>query len=81
MTPALLGVGVAESGGEPVFPTPSSGTPSVEFGGESGAVQLEYGYLPMIRQSGKALKGEPTSIVQHANGLPKQIAIRDNRPY
>ncbi len=31
---------MAESGGEPVFPTPSSGTPSVEFGGERGAVQL-----------------------------------------
>ncbi len=26
--------------GEPVMPTPSSGTPSVEFGEESGAVQL-----------------------------------------
>ena len=39
----------------------------------------EYGYLPLIQQSGKALKGEPTSIIQHANGQPKQIAIRDSK--
>lgn len=39
----------------------------------------EYGHLPLVRESGKALKGEPTTIIQHANGLPKQIAIRDSR--
>ncbi len=41
-TPALLGVEVAVSGWRPVFPTPSSGTPSVTMGNESGAVQLGY---------------------------------------
>ena len=35
--------------------------------------------LTLVRQSGKAVKGEPVSILQHANGLPKQIAMRDSR--
>lgn len=38
-----------------------------------------FGSLKLIRESGKALKGEPVSIIQHADGLPKQIAIRNSR--
>jgi V8-like Glu-specific endopeptidase len=38
----------------------------------------DYGHLHLIRESGKALKGEYVSILQHPNGLPKQIAIHDS---
>lgn len=38
----------------------------------------DFGHLFLIRESGKALKGEPVSIFQHANGLPKQIAMRNS---
>ncbi len=40
------------------------------------AVPLErYGWLPLIPVSGKAVVDEAVSIIQHPDGLPKQIAI------
>jgi endonuclease G len=38
-----------------------------------------YGVLPLRRASGKALVGEPVTIIQHPEGGPKRIALRDNR--
>ena len=38
----------------------------------------EYGHLRLIKETGKAIKHEPMSVIQHANGLPKQIAMRDS---
>ena len=47
--------------------------------GSLGHTADHYGRVRLIRPSGKALKGEPVSIVQHADGLPKQIAVRNSR--
>jgi endonuclease G len=38
-----------------------------------------YGHIPLIAGSGKALKGESVSIIQHPKGAPKAIAIRSNQ--
>lgn len=38
----------------------------------------EFGYLPLIAASGKALVGEAVSIIQHPSGAPKTIAVRSN---
>lgn len=51
---------------------------SVESTGSRGSSILDYGMLTLIEESGKALKGEPVSIMQHPGGLPKQISIRDS---
>lgn len=40
----------------------------------------DYGWLPMVEfQDGSVLIDEFVNIVQHPNGQPKQIAIRDNQ--
>ncbi len=46
---------------------------------KDGRSLSDYGNLNLIRESGKAVKAESVSIIQHANGLPKQIAIHDSR--
>ena len=38
-----------------------------------------YGWLPLIEDSGKLLVGETVNIIQHPNGEPKQLAIRNNQ--
>ena len=40
---------------------------------------LNYGWLPLIPQTGKLVVGETVNIIQHPNGEPKQLAIRDNK--
>jgi len=40
---------------------------------------LTYGWLPLIPQIGKLVVGETVNIIQHPNGEPKQLAIRDNK--
>lgn len=52
---------------------------AVQSVGSLGNDLAHYGKLQLISESGKALKGEPVSIIQHADGLPKQIAIRNSR--
>lgn len=52
---------------------------SVDSVGSQGSSIDHYGALPLIEDPGKALKGESVSIIQHADGLPKQIAIRNSR--
>ncbi len=51
---------------------------AVAMTGSQGTDIREFGAMRLIEESGKALKGEPVSILQHPGGLPKQIAIRDS---
>jgi endonuclease G len=44
-----------------------------------GTPLTEFGYLPLMQASGKAIDGEWVSIIQHPGGQPKQIAIRDSQ--
>ena len=39
----------------------------------------EFGWLRLIEETGKVLVGETVNIIQHPNGEPKQLAIRENR--
>lgn len=36
-------------------------------------------WLPLIEEQGKVLVGEYVNIIQHPNGEPKQLALRENR--
>lgn len=38
-----------------------------------------YGWIRLIEDQGKLLVGEWVNIIQHPNGEPKQLAIRENR--
>lgn len=38
----------------------------------------DFGYLPLLPKPGKILEGEYVSIIQHPNGGPKAITIREN---
>lgn len=51
---------------------------SVASTGSRGSRIEAYRWLKLVPESGKALKGEAISIIQHPNGLPKQIAIRES---
>ncbi|MBI5116884.1 DNA/RNA non-specific endonuclease [Candidatus Poribacteria bacterium] len=44
-----------------------------------GVKLSEFGFLRLLSDSGKALLGEYVSIIQHASGAPKAVAIRENR--
>lgn len=44
-----------------------------------GVELTDYGFLPLIAGSGKALVGECVSIIQHPSGAPKAIAVRQNQ--
>ncbi|MGH2559233.1 MAG: endonuclease [Thermomicrobiales bacterium] len=39
----------------------------------------DYGWMPLIVQQGKIIKGESVNIIQHPNGEPKQVALRQNQ--
>lgn len=39
----------------------------------------EFGYLPLVAQTGKVAEGEWLTIVQHPKGEPKQVCVRENR--
>ncbi|MCF6796750.1 serine protease [Bacillus sp. ET1] len=43
-----------------------------------GTKLSDFGFLPLLPQKGKVLKGEHVSIIQHPSGAPKAIAIRSN---
>ena len=51
-----------------VSPVAHDGTPIAEFG-----------TLKLIPNSGKALEGEYVSIIQHPQGEPKQVVMRENQ--
>ncbi len=40
---------------------------------------FEFGFLPMIQQTGKIAVGEAVSIIQHPNGNRKSVALRNNK--
>jgi endonuclease G, mitochondrial len=44
-----------------------------------GTPLSDFGFLPLLRESGKGLNGEWATIIQHPGGQTKQIAIRENR--
>lgn len=46
---------------------------------KGGAVLSNFGYHRLMPTSGKAIKGEWLTIVQHPGGAPRQWAIRENR--
>ncbi|PHJ59030.1 hypothetical protein VF14_13635 [Nostoc linckia z18] len=45
----------------------------------NGDTLSSFGWLPLIEEEGKILKGEYASIIQHPNGEPKQLALRENQ--
>ena len=46
----------------------------------SGATDLaSFGYNRLVEDEGKVLIGEYLNIIQHPNGEPKQLALRENR--
>ncbi|WP_448320022.1 endonuclease [Streptomyces sp. CO7] len=46
-------------------------------GGQAGRL-ADYRWLPLDAAQGKVLVGETVNIVQHPNGEPKQLALREN---
>ncbi len=51
----------------------------VESTNSGGAQLSDFGTIPLIPDSGKALINEPVSIVQHPNGGFKRVALRDSK--
>jgi endonuclease G len=47
--------------------------------GHDGTPIADFGVLPMLPMSGKALPGEHVSIIQHPEGGTKQVVVRENR--
>lgn len=39
----------------------------------------DFGFLPLLSQKGKILKGEHVSIIQHPDGAPKSVTLRENK--
>ncbi len=52
---------------------------AVEERSSSGGELARYGWNPLIEVEGKAILGEMLNIVQHPNGEPKQLAMRENK--
>ena len=44
----------------------------------AGASLTEFGFLRLIEQEGKLILGELVNVIQHPNGEPKQLALREN---
>lgn len=44
----------------------------------SGARASDFGYLPLLPMPGKILEGEYVSIIQHPQGGPKAVTLREN---
>ncbi|MGL6072999.1 MAG: DNA/RNA non-specific endonuclease [Fimbriiglobus sp.] len=51
---------------------------SVSEVNDTGRNLSEFGYLPLVAQTGKVLDGEYVSIIQHPGGAAKQLALRDS---
>jgi len=52
---------------------------AIEPHGTGGEKLAAYGFIPLIEDIGKIIVGEHVTIIQHPNGEPKQIAIRNNQ--
>ncbi|GHG94113.1 endonuclease [Streptomyces rubradiris] len=46
---------------------------------QEGARLADFGWLPLDGAQGKAILGEFVNIIQHPNGEPKQLALRENQ--
>src|SRR5918994_5378825 len=46
---------------------------------DGGATLRQFGWNRLIEEQGKAIVGEHVNIVQHPNGEPKQLALRENQ--
>lgn len=44
----------------------------------SGTPLSNYGFIALIEASGKALKGEKVSLIQHPRGMAKMLTVRNN---
>ena len=51
----------------------------VAVGAGTGGTLASFGFTRLIEQEGKVLVGEYLNIIQHPNGEPKQLALRENR--
>ena len=51
---------------------------AVAADGSAGAKLSDRPWNSLIRESGKALVGEPVNIIQHPRGEPMQVAFREN---
>jgi endonuclease G len=47
--------------------------------GREGTSLANYGYLPLIAETGKAVEGEWLTVIQHPEGREKQVCIRENK--
>lgn len=53
---------------------------AVAEGSISGDAALgQFGWNRLIEEQGKAIVGEHVNVIQHPNGEPKQLALRENR--
>lgn len=52
---------------------------AVEEHSSDGAELSPFGWLSLIEAEGKVLVGELVNIIQHPNGEPKQLALRENQ--
>ncbi len=52
---------------------------AVQEASRDGAALDDFGWLPLIGTTGKAANAEFLNIIQHPNGEPKQMALRENR--
>jgi endonuclease I/V8-like Glu-specific endopeptidase len=46
---------------------------------DTGAQLSDFGWLQLIEEQGKIVLGEFVNVIQHPNGEPKQLALRENR--
>ena len=46
---------------------------------DGGATLSQFGWNRLIEEQGKAIVGEHVNVVQHPNGEPKQLALRENQ--
>lgn len=51
---------------------------AVEENNQHDIPLTDFGYLPLLPKPGKILEGEYVTIIQHPNGGPKAITIREN---
>lgn len=51
---------------------------AVEENNQHAIPLTDFGYLPLLPKPGKILEGEYVTIIQHPNGGPKAITIREN---
>ena len=52
---------------------------AIEEVSADGTKVSDFGFLPLIPQTGKGLVGEYVSIIQHPSGATKAVAIRENQ--